>query len=148
MFGIPAEAKEIDKAELTHNFPTVEVLEKWFHGQEAEWPPSEPLSLRFALGTQVECRVGPTDWLPGVITQLWYREAQWPDGAMAPYKIHLVDGRDIFAPADVDQVIRLNTGTQLTPMPVMAAANSAPPDEAPQRQRQQQQHGWRQEAQS
>jgi hypothetical protein len=141
MFGIPAEARDVDKAELEHSFPTVEILEKWFRCEEAAWPPSEPLTLRFTVGTQVICRVGPTDWMPGVVTQLWYREAQWPEGAMAPYKICLQDGRNIFAPADIDQVIQLNTSAQLTDMPPSEAdADALPSENGPQRQ--QQHHGW------
>jgi hypothetical protein len=30
----------------------------------------------------------------------------------APYKVHLEDGRDIFAPQDIEQVIRVNPGDE------------------------------------
>jgi hypothetical protein len=107
MFGIPAEAREVEKDDLEHFFPPPDILTKWQSGQEADWPPQEdPPDLRFTVGTPVECRVGPTDWAPGTIVQLWYKEPNWPEGAVAPYKILLDDGRAIFAPADMDQVIR------------------------------------------
>lgn len=94
---------------LKEVFPPAEILEKWFKGEDAVWPPEpEPQELRFGLGTNVLCRVGPTDWAPGKVLQLWYRENGWPEGAYAPYKIRLDDGRDIYAPQDMDQVIRLN----------------------------------------
>ena len=116
MFGVPAESKDVTEEELKHFFPTAEVLEKWHKGEQAEWPPmvDEDFSpedfpkLRFEVGTKVECRVGPEEWAPGEITQLWYREPQWPEGSFAPYKIKLASGSDIFAPGDLDQVIRKN----------------------------------------
>jgi hypothetical protein len=112
MFGLPMEAKEVNLEELENFFPTDDVLEKWHNGEEAEWPPAEQFSdfpeLRFDLGTSVLCRVGATDWIAGTIVQLWYREPQWPEGTLAPYKIKLIDGREIFAPADLDQIIKLN----------------------------------------
>jgi len=114
IFGLPMEAKEVTKEELQNNFPTKEVLEKWHAGEDADWPPmddqpAEFPELRFDLGTRVLCRIGPDatkDWAPGKIIQLWYREPGWPPGSFAPYKIELDDGRNIFAPGDMDQVIR------------------------------------------
>jgi hypothetical protein len=106
------EAKEVTKEELKNNFPTVPVLEAWFRGEDADWPPMEDPDfpeLRFSVGTRVLCRVGPnaeTDWAAGTIVLLWYREETWPPGSFAPYKIELDDGRNIFAPGDMDQVIR------------------------------------------
>jgi len=118
MFGLPMEAKDVTEEDMKAVFPTPDVLEKWHKGEEAEWPPPQPVpELRFAIGTNVLCRVGPTNWSPGQIVQLWYREPNWPDGAFAPYKIHLDDGRDIFAPADMDQVIRLNPDAAPPPNP-------------------------------
>jgi hypothetical protein len=108
------EAKDVTKDDLKHNFPTLEVLEKWAAGEDADWPPmdEEPdfPELRFQMGTKVLCRIGPDatkDWAPGTVVLLWYREPNWPNGSFAPYKIQLDDGRNIFAPADMDQVIRL-----------------------------------------
>jgi hypothetical protein len=65
---------------------------------------------RFPTGTRVSCRMGPDpnqDWAQGTIIQLWYRESKWPTMSFAPYKIRLDDGQFIFAPADIDRVIRL-----------------------------------------
>jgi hypothetical protein len=109
MFGLPMEAKMVQKDVLQSNFPPEDILDKWYRGEDAPWPPEpEPMELRFDVGTHVLCRVGPTEWAPGIIQQIWYRERAWPEGMYAPYKIHLDDGRDIFAPQDMDQVIRLN----------------------------------------
>mmetsp|Transcript_13910 Transcript_13910/g.39068 ORF Transcript_13910/g.39068 Transcript_13910/m.39068 type:complete len:188 (-) Transcript_13910:575-1138(-) len=112
MIGLPMEAREVTKEELASRFPTVEVLEKWHRGEDAEWPPYEEPEfpeLRFDIGTRVLCRIGADaekDWAPGKVVQLWYSEENWPPGSFAPYKVRLDDGRDIFAPGDMDQVIR------------------------------------------
>jgi len=111
MMGLQMEAYEVTKEELANKFPTKDVLEKWHRGEEAEWPPYDDRlpQLRFAIDTKVLCRIGPdpeTDWAPGIVVQLWYREKVWPEGSFAPYKIKLDDGRQIFAPGDIDQVIR------------------------------------------
>jgi hypothetical protein len=111
MFALPMEPKEVTRETLAAAFPTADVLDQWFQGQDAEWPPPPehelPTELRFAVGAAVQCRVGPEQWERGTISQLWYRESQWPEGAFAPYQIVLDDGRAIFAPFDSDQVIRL-----------------------------------------
>lgn len=116
MVGLPMEAKDVTEEELKGGFPTKEVLEAWHRGEEAEWPPEPEWDeatnlpkLRFAVGDRVLCRVGPDPvegWAPGSVAQLWYREPNWPPGSWAPYKIRLDDGRDIFAPGDMDQVIK------------------------------------------
>ena len=113
IFGLPMEAKDVTVEDLKGSFPTQEVLQKWHDGEDVEWPPmdEEPEfpELRFEIGTRVLCRIGPDankDWAPGKIVLLWYREPNWPRGSFAPYKIRLDDGRDIFAPGDMDQVIR------------------------------------------
>jgi len=120
MIGLPMEAANVTKEFLKDYFPTRDVLEKWHRGEEAEWPPLEnedysvPL-LRFDVGDLVECRIGPDPvkgWLPGVIMQQWYRENNWPRDAWAPYKVLLDDGRKIYAPGDVDQIIRLRRVSQ------------------------------------
>jgi hypothetical protein len=120
LFGIPMEAREVTKEDLEALFPTDDVLEKWHKGEDADWPPNmdevnnvTQQQLRFSEGANVLCRIGPDpvkDWAAGTVVQLWYREPNWPVGSVAPYKIQLDDGRDIFAPADVDQVIRLQPG--------------------------------------
>jgi len=116
MLGLPMEAHEVTLEILEENFPYGEVLEKWHKGEEAEWPPMDDdmatdqlPELRFSVGQKVECRIGPdevTGWAKGSVKQLWYREQGWAEGSFAPYKISLDDGRDIFAPGDVDMVIR------------------------------------------
>jgi hypothetical protein len=108
------EAREVTEEDLQGSFPTKEVLEKWHRGEEADWPPreeepTEMPELRFDMGQQVFCRIGPDaekDWAPGVVVMLWYREPNWPPGSVAPYKVKLEDGRDIFAPGDMDQIIK------------------------------------------
>jgi len=121
MMGLPAESKDVLKEDLLEGFPTKDVLEKWSRGEEAEWPPfddEEEFSelnqpqLRFEVGDKVECRIGPdpvTGWAKGSVAQLWYREQGWPPNSWAPYKIQLDDGKCIFAPSDMDQIIRRGT---------------------------------------
>lgn len=110
--GLPMEAREVTLGEIQSAFPPDNILEQWYQGIDVEWPPDEdedPLpTLRFPLGTRVECRIGPTEWIRGTITQLWYQDDKWDSDQFAPYKVQLVDGRSIFAPADLDQVIRLD----------------------------------------
>lgn len=117
MFGIPAEAKDVEQKHIKASFPDNEVLSKWSRGEEAEWPPMDGgisadgdlPELRFEHRSRVECRIGPdevTGWAPGTIIKLWYRDTDWPPGSFAPYQIELDDGRLIFAPADIDRVIR------------------------------------------
>ena len=118
MLGIPSESKDVTKEALFDNFLTNQVLLKWSRGEDAEWPPFDEHELdmekvrpqlRFQVGTRVVCRVGPdpvTGWVPGLVVQLWYREPSWPADSWAPYKVELEDGRGIFAPGDVDQIIR------------------------------------------
>ena len=122
MVGIPMESKDVSKEELLSAFPTAAVLGAWSRGEDAEWPPmddydddsdneqmSERPRLRFEVGRRVKCRVGPdpvTGWATGKVVKIWYREPSWPSNSWAPYKIELDDGRNIFAPGDVDQIIR------------------------------------------
>ena len=128
--GLPMEAKAVKTEHLQAAFPPAEIVEKWFRGEDAEWPPEpEPVELRFQQGTKVLCRVGPTDWAPGTVVQLWYREPNWQQGMYAPYKIRLEDGRDIFAPQDMDQIIRLNPKYEQS-QPTGGAATNGTPYEA------------------
>jgi len=129
MMGLPMEAKNVTREILLEGFPTHGVLLKWHKGEQTAWPPSdqaneslnnnntsheEPPSdqpLRFSVGQRVECRVGTdpvTGWAPGLIVQCWYREPTWPRGSWAPYKIQLDDNKMIFAPADVNDIIRFH----------------------------------------
>ena len=117
MMGIPMEAKEVTKEIMMEGFPTSDVLSKWSRGEEADWPPFEEEELpplRFQVGQRVQCRIGPdpvTGWASGKVVQLWYRESNWPEETWAPYKIQLDDGRKIFAPGDMDQVVRAEPTT-------------------------------------
>jgi hypothetical protein len=121
MIGIPLEAKDVSKEALLELFPTPQVLGAWYRDEDAEWPPMDDLDdededeemmrprLRFKVGDRVLCRVDPdsvTGWAPGKVAMLWYREPSWPPNSWAPYKIELDDDRNIFAPGDVDQIIR------------------------------------------
>jgi len=120
MIGLPDESKNVLKEDLLEGFPTKQVLEKWYRGEEAEWPPFDEEEefddlnpqLRFEVGDKVECRIGPdpvTGWAKGSINQLWYREQGWPPNSWAPYKVQLENGKCIFAPSDQDQIIRRAT---------------------------------------
>ncbi len=121
MMGLPMMAKEVTLNHIREQFPPNDVLLKWHRGEEVDWPPIDDLDvddgtaglglpeLRFDVEQKVECRIGPdeiTGWAKGVVKQLWYREVDWAEGSYAPYKIMLDDGREIFAPGDVDMVIR------------------------------------------
>mmetsp|Transcript_10051 Transcript_10051/g.11531 ORF Transcript_10051/g.11531 Transcript_10051/m.11531 type:complete len:202 (+) Transcript_10051:28-633(+) len=124
MMGLPMEAREVKKDDIVHSFPTMDVLKAWHSGEEAEWPPPDAddaiddetpaedfklPDLRFEINQKVQCRIGPdpvTGWASGIVIQLWYKESTWPPNSWAPYKILLDDGRSIFAPGDVDQIIR------------------------------------------
>ena len=121
MTGIPMEVQEVEEADLKHAMPDEKTLKAWSEGKEAEWPPDDDMDgammmkpeLRFEVGDAVECRIGNdpvTGWAAGKVIQLWYREPGWPPNSFAPYKILLEDGRNIFAPADLDQVIRKKQG--------------------------------------
>lgn len=109
MFSIPYSPEEIQtQDELAENFPDVETVTLWSEGKRAPWP-RRP-SLRFNIGDRVECRVGPhplKGWAPGRIIKLHYSESSWPPNMTAPYQIFLHDGRLIFAPQDIDTLIRL-----------------------------------------
>lgn len=69
--------------------------------------PVKGTPLRFGVGDRVACRVTPDgQFMDGVVTQLWYREPQFPADMHAPYQVLLKNGMHIFAPADIDQIIR------------------------------------------
>jgi len=116
--------KDVKSKDIDDVFPPHTILEKWHKGEDAEWPPfdesfglggerSQPNknlpTLRFKVGQKVQCRIGPDPvdgWASGKIIQLWYKEQGWPPGSFAPYKVDLDDGRKIFAPGDIDDIIR------------------------------------------
>ena len=66
---------------------------------------ANPSSLRFEIGTRVECQTGEA-WAPGVIVGRYYREPDWPEGQVAPYQIQMDNGALIYAPVDSDECIR------------------------------------------
>jgi len=118
-FGMPFESHEVNDEILDQFCPPENILQAWFEGSKVEWSPFEDddddmedpadVELRFAVGKKVQCRTGAdpvTGWASGEVIQLWYREANWPPNQMAPYKIKLEDGRNIFAPADQPEIIR------------------------------------------
>jgi G3E family GTPase len=62
-------------------------------------------ALRFALGDQVECKAGGR-WRKGEVVAHMYREPDMPAGVVAPYQVKLTDGELIYAPADIDDLVR------------------------------------------
>ncbi|GMH59755.1 hypothetical protein TrRE_jg4551 [Triparma retinervis] len=117
-FGLPMEPREVDNEALETFMPPADVISEWHKGNEVDWSPYDddpseysldPSSLRFQVGSKVQCRVGAdpvTGWGNGEVVQVLYRENNWPPGQVAPYKIKLDDGRSIFAPQDTQEVIR------------------------------------------
>ena len=65
--------------------------------------------FRFDIGTRVACRVGQheDDRAFGEVVAHFWREPSWPPERWAPYQIRLDSSELIFAPADIDGVIRL-----------------------------------------
>merc|ERR1740121_1087124 len=64
-------------------------------------------ALRFDIGDKVLCNTGDDEWTSGTIVAHMYRDDLMPPGMVAPYQIMLDDdGGLIWAPADVDCVIR------------------------------------------
>ena len=118
MLGIPMSSKEVTEEDVADVFPPESILRQWFAGEQVDWLPDDDddnddiaalPTLRFDVSQPVWCRIGPdpiTGWAKGTVVQLWYREQTWPEGSWAPYKIQLEDGRYIFAPGDMDQIIK------------------------------------------
>ena len=91
-------------------------------------------ALRFGLDEKVLCRTGMTEWSPGTIVGLMYRDANMAPGVVAPYQVKLdADGGLIFAPADDNEVIR-------------SARRRASADTPARRKEQQEKEQWEQEA--
>ena len=108
VFSLPFAPEELSQEDMPDLFPDEEVLEDWKAGNRAPWP-RRP-ELRFELGARVECIVGAhpvKGWAPGRVIKQHYSEPSWPPNMVAPYQIALHDGRLIFAPQDIDEVIRL-----------------------------------------
>ena len=107
-FSIPFPLKDITDETITKSFPNSETLTMWCAGLESNWPPKTP--VRFNIGDRVLCRIGPdpvSGWSKGRIIALHYREPSFPPGVTAPYQIWLHDGRLIYAPQDIDELIKL-----------------------------------------
>ena len=72
-------------------------------------------SLRFKVGTRVECNMGDDyGWAAGTVTKLMWRSEEMEQGQVCPYKVQLDIGQWTWAPCDDDQTIRLevNKGTK------------------------------------
>jgi len=62
--------------------------------------------LRFDVGTEVLCFLGPTEWVGGRVTEHWVRAGPGPQ--RLPYKIQLNDqSGSVMAPEDDDRCIKL-----------------------------------------
>lgn len=89
--------KDLDKDQLTRDFAacaaTPENLAKKVE------------KLRFPVGEKVQCNCG--QWCDGEVVAHLYRDEGMPPGMVAPYQVKLDSGGLIFAPVDVDEVIRL-----------------------------------------
>ncbi|KAL1496183.1 hypothetical protein AB1Y20_014799 [Prymnesium parvum] len=85
------------------------------------------ISLRFGVGTRVECNCG--EWKEGTVVKHYYAQKSFAPGTCMPYLIRLTDGKYIFAPRDVDDVIRLPINIQLiTPSETEMPAEVVGPD--------------------
>jgi G3E family GTPase len=89
--------KDLDKDALEDGFMACIVT--------PEFEEKKKKSLRFGIGQKVECYTGST-WEKGEVVALLYRDDTMDDGVVAPYQIRLDDDGMIYAPADVEQVIR------------------------------------------
>lgn len=99
----------VKRGELTHE-QVMSRLPQWRVEPTLDVPVGSPENLRFGVGQTVECRMGADDWGRGTIIGLLYREADWPQGQVAPYQVLLegdnLTARTIWAPADNDECIR------------------------------------------
>ena len=96
--------RNLDHAELKKRFDACIAPDDFVERKKA--------SLRFAIGTEVECRMEEDDtvtWLPGVIVrQVYHDDESMPPGMVAPYGIQVDDG-EIWCPVDSDDLIRLQS---------------------------------------
>ena len=64
-------------------------------------------ALRFALGAEVECKVGRREWARGVVVSHLFRTDDMPEGVVAPYQVELADGSGcIWVPQDDEDLVR------------------------------------------
>ena len=66
-------------------------------------PPDMPKALRFSVGDRVECNVGH-GYAPGKVVELWYYERGV--SALVPYRVQLDSGGHVYAPQDMDTLVR------------------------------------------
>ena len=78
-------------------------LERW--DRENQLTASAPAAPRFAVGAAVECNVGDDGWRRGTVVAQHYLEDGWE--RTVPYQVELADGKLIYAPEDVDELVRL-----------------------------------------
>ena len=78
-------------------------LERW--DRENQLTASAPAAPRFAVGAAVECNVGDDGWRRGTVVAQHYLEDGWE--RTVPYQVELADGTLIYAPEDVDELVRL-----------------------------------------
>jgi hypothetical protein len=90
--------KDLDKEGLKKGFASCVLTPEMAEAKRAK--------LRFKIGDKVECNTGPSGWLKGKIVDLMYRDEYMKPGMVAPYQVELNDGRFIYAPHDVEQLIR------------------------------------------
>ena len=64
-------------------------------------------TLRFPVGARVECKCGT--WKAGTVIKHWYTQRSFPEGTWVPYQVECDDGKKVYAPQDVDAVIRALT---------------------------------------
>ena len=61
------------------------------------------------VGAEELVRVATLNDIPVALHAVWLSNCS-PPGAMAPYRLRLDNGQKIFAPHDVDEVVRKPTG--------------------------------------
>ena len=69
-------------------------------------------ALRFAVGDRVRCKTSAAQWKRGTVVKLNYRDDRWPEGRSAPYQIELETGVLIYAPQDMDSLVRADDGME------------------------------------
>lgn len=61
--------------------------------------------LRFEIGDDVLCNMGPKGWIAGKVTDRMVTKEDWPEGRIAPYEV-IAAGLTIHVPADTEQFVR------------------------------------------
>lgn len=74
---------------------------------------SAATSLRFPIGTRVECCMGE-NWRVGTVIAHWYTQKSFSEGMSAPYQIELDTGERIYAPRDESACIRASAAPKPT----------------------------------